>query len=100
VVLVIGVVLINRPQEPRRRIDALRKLANAASDADRVEPMLRGEQDRLIDRLADTADMDAQASRTPKPSRRTRRRRRQLCGPRPRVSSVRPSRRTRISNAW
>jgi FtsZ-interacting cell division protein ZipA len=63
VVLVIGVVLINWLQERRvrRRIDAaFRKPANAASDADRVEPMLRGEQDSFDStNSVDTADMDA-----------------------------------------
>jgi FtsZ-interacting cell division protein ZipA len=47
VVLVIGVVLINWLQERRvrRRIDAaFRKPANAASDVDRVEPILHGER--------------------------------------------------------
>src|SRR5260221_6810750 len=62
VVLVIGVVLINWLQERRvrRRIDAaFRKPANA-SDADRVERMLRGEQDWFDSTSSvDTADMDA-----------------------------------------
>jgi FtsZ-interacting cell division protein ZipA len=62
-VLVIGVVLINWLQERRvrRRIDAaFRKPANAASDGDRVEPMLRGEQHSFDSASSvDTADMDA-----------------------------------------
>ena len=62
-VLVIGVILINWLQERRvrRRIDAaFRKPRETASDADRVEPMLHGEQDASDSASTiDTADMDA-----------------------------------------
>ena len=63
VVLVIGVILINWLQERRvrRRIDAaFRKPRETASDADRVEPMLHGEQDASDSASTiDTAGMDA-----------------------------------------
>ncbi len=101
-VLVLGVVFINWLQERRvrRRIDAaFRKPADAGPGADRVEPMLGGEQTAVdASAMVDATDMETEAGTdeaslvadVPSAPR----------VPRRRASSAAPWPPIRTSNAW